>query len=234
MATPPTFVSFGSSAMNTTTTPKTVSVTVQTGDLLIVKSLAAGTNGGAVNTAPTGGSLTYTQLATLGFDLNDARAIAWSASATSSTTFSVSAVQPASSSVPWGLEVWVWRDHTGVGAVGAPAVNSTSNLATFTTTGDNSAITVGSADWNAVDGTTRTRRTVNGSTGTEDLYGRDAAAYSWYGSRYADAGAAGSKSVGYSAPTGQASAIIAVEVKGTAGGGAPTPPILVMQTRRAY
>src|SRR5690349_20526851 len=143
MATPPTFVSFGSSAMNTSTSPKTVSVTVQSGDLLIVKSLAAGTNGGAVNTAPTGGSLTYTQLATLGNDLNNARAIAWSASATSSTTFSVSAIQPTSSSVSWGVEVWVWRDHTGVGAVGAPAVNSTSNLATFTTTGDNSAITVG-------------------------------------------------------------------------------------------
>lgn len=206
--------------MNTATTPKTVSVTVQTGDLLIVMSVAAGANGGAVNTAPTGGSLTYAQLATLGTSTSHARAIAWSATAISSTTFSVSCVHPttASSGIFWGVFVWVWRGHGGVGAVGAPTVNSTSNSVTLTTTGDNSALSVGSADWNAADGTTRTRRTVNSLTGAEDLYGRDSAQYTWYASRYADTGTAGSKTAGYSAPTGQASAIIAVEILGATGG----------------
>lgn len=235
MATPPTFVSFGSAVMNTATTPKTVSVTVQTGDLLIVASVAAGANGGAVNTAPTGGSLTYAQLATLGTDLNKARAIAWSATATSSTTFNVSCVHPSTTStgVFWGNLVWVWRNHSGVGTVGAPTVNSTSNLVTLTTASANSALSILSSDWNAIDGTTRTARTINGSTGTEDLYGRDSAQYAWYAQRYADCGAAGSVTGGYSAPTGQASAIIAVEIKGTAGGPA-LPPELIMPTRRAY
>lgn len=235
MAVPPTFVSFGASVFNTTTTPKTVSVTVQTGDLLIVMSLAAGADNGANNTAPTGGSLTYTQLATLGTSNAHARAIAWSAAATSNATFNVSCVHPSTNGAGafWGCMVWVWRNHGGVGTVGAPAVNSTSNLVTLTTAADNSALSIGSSDWAAVDGTTRTRRTINSSTGTEDLYGRDSVQYSWYGSRYADAGAAGSVTAGYSAPTGQASAIIAVEVKGSAAA-ALLPPILIMQTRRSY
>jgi hypothetical protein len=54
-----------------------------------------------------------------------------------------------------------------------------------------------------------------------------------YAQDYADTGAAGSVTAGYSAPTGQASAIIAVEVLGSAAA-APVPPILVMPTRRAF
>lgn len=216
MATPPTFVSFGASAFNTTTSPKTVSVTVQTGDILVVMSLDGGALGGAVNTAPTGGSLTYTQQATLGTTSSHARAIAWTAPATGGATFNVSAVMPTVTATEWGVCVWVYRGSDGVGTIGAPTVNSTSNLVTLTTAQANSALVVGSADWNSIDGTTRTKRTINSSTGTEDLYGRDAAAYAWYAQHYDDCGAAGSVTGGYSAPTGQASGIIAVEVKGAA------------------
>jgi hypothetical protein len=100
----------------------------------------------------------------------------------------------------------------------------------LTTAAANSGLCVASSDWNSIDGTTRTRRTINGSTGTEELYGRDSAQYAWYAQDYADCGAAGSITAGYSAPTGQASAIIAVEIKGTAGGAAL--PELVMQPMR--
>jgi len=210
------------SAFNTTTSPKTVSITVQTGDSIVVMCPDAGALGGAVNTAPTGGSLTYTQVASLGASSSDARNIAWTATANASTTFSVSAVMPTSSATEWGCIVWVFRSAGGFGAVGAPTVNSTSNLVTFTTTGSNSAIVMSSGDWNGVDGTTRTSRTINASTGTEDLYGTDAAAYTWYGQHYADAGAAGSVSAGFSAPTAQATASIAVEILGTSTASATT------------
>lgn len=234
MATPPTFVSYVASVFNTVTTPKTVSVSVQAGDLLVVASVAESGSGGATNTAPTGGSETYAQVATLGADINTARAIAWEVTAASTQSYSISCVRPlVDTSKVWGCMAWILRGSDGFGAVGAPAVGSTSNSVTLTTLGDNSGLVVFSADWNAADGTTRTRRTVNGSTGAEDIYFRGSTTYTVYGQRYTDCGAAGSVTAGYSAPTGQASAIIAVEVKGSAGA-APLPPELVMQSRRAY
>jgi hypothetical protein len=134
----------------------------------------------------------------------------------------------------WGVVVWVYRASGGFGTVGAPAVGTTSNLVTLTTTGANSALVVASADWAAVDGTTRTRRTVNGSTGTEEAYSRDSVHWGTYVQRYDDTGSIGSVTAGYSAPTGQATATIAVEILGSSGGAPAIPPILVMQTRRAY
>jgi hypothetical protein len=216
MATPPTFVSYGASVFNTTTTPKTVSITVAVGDRVVVMSHSESAGDTPVNTAPTGNGETYNQAATLGTTTSHCRAIAWTMTATAAGTYNVSAVAPQTLSRKWGVHVWVYRDSDGFGTVGAPAVGSTSNSVTLTTAQANSALVVGSADWNAIDGTTRTRRTINSSTGTEDVYGRDSAAYTWYGQHYADAGAAGSVTAGYSAPTGQASAIIAVEIKGTA------------------
>lgn len=234
MATPPTRVSYGASAFNTATTPKTVSVTVLPGDCLIVMALAANANS-PTSTAPTGDSLTYTQVASLGTTGNHARVIAWTATATTGSTFNVSATRPSSNAaVLWGVVVWVYRGSDGFGAVGAPTVNSTSNSVTLTTTGANSALLVGSVDWNSTDGTTRTRRTVNSTTGTEESYFRDAAEYTLYVQRYDDTGATGSKTAGYSAPTGQATGTIAIEVLGAAGGAPAIPATLVMQTRRAY
>jgi hypothetical protein len=234
MATIPTFVSFGASVFNTTATPKTVSITVQVGDRVVVMSLAESGSGGAVNTAPTGNSETYNQAATLGSATDTARAIAWTMTTTAAGTYNVSAILPSTNSVKWGVMVWVLRDSDGFGTVGAPTVGSTSNLVTLTTAGSNSGLCVGSGDWNAVDGASRTRRTINGSTGAEDLYGRDSVAYSWYGQRYTDTGGAGSVTAGYSAPTGQASAIIAVEVKGsTAAAAAPLPVIKSQHIQRA-
>jgi hypothetical protein len=129
--------------------------------------------------------------------------------------------------------VWVWRGSDGFGT-GAAGTLTASNLVTLTTAAANSALCVASADWNGIDGTTRTRRTINSSTGTEESYFRDSVHYATYAQDYSDTGAAGSVSAGYSAPTGQSSAIIAVEVKGAAAGGPALPAELIMQTRRAY
>src|SRR6478609_4003366 len=224
----PTFVSFGSSAFNTSTSPKTVAISVTAGDRIVVMSLGEHAGSSAVNTAPTGGSETYTQAATLGTGATTARAIAWTATAASTQSYSVSCVRPMSSTTAnWGCMVWVLRNSNGFGVIGAPTVDSTSNSVTVTTTQDNSALVIASSDFAAVDGTTRTRRTINSSTGAEDLYGMVSTSYTWYAQRYTDTGTAGSVTGGYSAPTGQTSAIIAVEVKGTAGGGPALPPELI-------
>jgi len=96
-------------------------------------SLAASTATAAVNTAPTGNSETYTQVATLGSNNTTARAIAWEMTAASSATFNVSAVLPVTdTSILWGVMVWVYRASDGFGTVGAPTVGSTSNSVTLT------------------------------------------------------------------------------------------------------
>jgi len=230
----PTFVSYGASVFNTPTTPKTVSISVNAGDRIVVMSKAEGIGGGsATNTAPTGGSETYSQGATLGTNSSHARAIAWTATAASTQSYSVSCVRPVTdTALWWGCEVWVWRDSDGFGAVGAPTVNSTSNSVTLTTTQANSALCIGSSDWNSADGASRTRRTINSSTGTERTYFRDSSHYAAYGQDYADCGSIGSVTGGYSAPGSQASAIIAVEVKGTAGGVVTPYGILIPPYRR--
>lgn len=213
-----TRVSFGSSAFNSTTTPKTVSITVNVGDRVVVMSIGESGSGGAVNTACTGNSETFTQVATLATDSTKARIIAWTMTTTASGTYNISAVRPMTdSSAWWGVLVWVYRDSDGFGVVGAPTAGSTSNSVTATTTAANSTLVIASGDWNAADGASRTRRTVNSSTGTEELYGRDSSRYTWYAQRYDDAGSAGSKTGGYSAPGSQVSSIVLVEIKGTSG-----------------
>lgn len=133
----------------------------------------------------------------------------------------------------WG--VYEFSGSDGVGA-SAKATNQTSGgpSLSITTTQANSAIVVIASDWNAVDGATRTWRTVNGfapssGNGAEKEYQRNTSAATHYVAVYPDAGAAGAKTVGLSAPaSGMKWSIIAIEVKGTAsGGGATATPSVV-------
>lgn len=99
-------------------------------------------------------------------------------------------------------------------ATGAPTL-------TYSTLSDNCALLVFVTDWNAADGTTRTWRSVNGSPATETTYFRDASNWTVYAGIHPDAGAAGSKTVGLSAPTGPKYSEVSIAIKGTAAGGAP-------------
>jgi hypothetical protein len=237
----PTIASSGASAWNLTASTAVYNgISLADGDLLVV--LALGANAVAVlsTTAPTntGTALTYAQRinAPAAADTNVGRAIMWTAQSASSQTINVTCTRPmgTTGSPPWGFQWWVISagTHNGVGAVASATTGS--NTQAITTTADGSMLLGGSSDWNAVDGTSRTRRTVNGSTGTEHSYFRDSAQYTIYTQSYADAGTAGSKTFGYSAPAGQQTTIAVVEILAGGGGGTPTPPILVMQTRRAY
>ena len=103
------------------------------------------------------------------------------------------------------------RNHGGTGnsvvanvTNGAPSVDLPCS--------SNSLVICGNADWNAVDGTTRTWRTVNDTPMTETWYERDPLKYSVYIGRTADSGVAGTKTLGLSAPTGQTYSILGIEI----------------------
>lgn len=216
---PPTFVSYSDgSGFSGVTNPRTVSVTTQTGDRIVVAAEVENGNT-PTTTAPSGNGNTFALVINQPSATNNAigRVAVWTATEVSGATYNVSCPKPTGDTgVHWGFEVWVWRDSDGFGAT-ASTGSAASTLA-VTTQQDNSALCVGISDWNAVDGATRTRRTVNGGTGTERTYYRDSARYAVYAMDYGDAGTAGSKTVGYSAPTGQQTALGVVEVLGTAGG----------------
>lgn len=132
-----------------------------------------------------------------------------------------------------GLVVSVW---TGAQLAASPATNvldqgtSVAPSSTLTTAAANSVVDWLSADWAAVDGTTRTYR----SSATEQSYHNAGigTAYAVYFA-HQSAGAAGSQIYGLTAPTGQTPSLAAIEIQDS--GSAPAiPPFLTMQTRRSY
>lgn len=141
------------------------------------------------------------------------------------------------SALKWNLNVVRFSGSDGIGAVPAGEAETvdTAPSLSITTTSDNSAIVVFIGDWDAEDGTSRTWRTVNGITptagnGYELTYFRNASNYAVYIAYYPDAGAAGAKTVGFTAPASPKASIVAIEVKGTtaavtAAGNAPTQPL---------
>jgi hypothetical protein len=227
---PPIFVAEQETALSTTT-PKNVSgsIAALTNDILVEVAgieLSDRTLG-----TPTGGtSVTRTARATE--DANSsttAEARAWTAPITSDQTFTPSF--NASGGGSFIGTALLFRGSDGVGAAGSTNNGTASGAPSFnlTTLQDNSGIVVVVADWSAIDGAVRTWRTVNGITptaanGFERSYARNAAAVTYYAAYYPDAGAAGVKTVGLSAPSTMRYVICAVEIKGAQG-----PRKLIMQ-----
>lgn len=209
--TPPTFVSVASTAYNTNTTPKTLNVSVNAGDLLVVT--AAAEDGQATLTLTATG-LTWTKQQEV--DVASYTVVqVWTATAGATQSYTLSlAESDGIFTGNFGMTATVWRDHGGVGASSKTNVSSGAPSLGITTTSDNSAIVVANADWNALDGASRTWRTANVAA-TETMYGRDSTTYGRYAAYHTDAGTAGAKTVGLSAPSGQKYSIVALEVLGT-------------------
>ncbi len=216
----PTFVGeFESSSWQTSTTPKTsASITWLTNDVLVVVGVT-GDSASTFNT-PTATGLTFTLAQSIVVS-NRCSTWLWTAVAGAGGT---QAVSLSTASNPngdvWGMSVIQFRDSDGVGASSKTNASSGAPSLAITTTVANSAILVVNGDWNATDGASRTWRTVNSITptagnGLELTYQRGSSTYTSYVAYYDDAGTAASKTVGLSAPSGQAYAIIAVEVKGS-------------------
>jgi hypothetical protein len=228
----PTFVTEYESAWNTGTTPKTISITTDIGDVVVAVS-GVETTSTAIN-APTGGTGAWVPQENV-TAASSARARADSRVATAAETFTFSQSTDSGSNW-WGFNALRFSGSDGIGAAESTQ-NGTGSAApslSITTTQANSAIVVVVADWNASDGASRTWRTVNSITPTagntfERSYFRDGNHYAIYVAYYPDAGAIGAKTVGLTAPSDQRYCIAAVEVKGTASAAQPPPrPALVV------
>lgn len=232
MATAPTFVSFTATSWTISgSTKTTASISVQSGDILVAITAVEGYNATQITGDPTvsGGSLTWTRRQLV--QVTDyCQAAIWTATASSATSITVSGTKPSGdfSTTAFGFGVYVFRGSDGVGASNKTNVSSGAPSLSLTTTADNSVVIAIDGDWSAADGSSRTWRTINSvaptsGNGYEKVYYRDSSLYTVYSAYWPDAGSAGSKTTGLSAPTGQKYAICALEVKGTASSG--TDPI---------
>lgn len=239
----PTFVTsieptsnWGSTAIGAVRT--TGSFSVLAGDVLVV--VEATENSTFTSTTPTGGSLTWTSVKAAAFsDINEADVRSWTATVDvdKSMTFSLTAAT-GTGARSWGFVVYQFRGSDGVGAsaITQQISGSTSASQALTTLAANSAILAISADWNAIDGATRTWATINSVTptsgnGLERIYFRNASAYTVYSAYWSDVGATGSKSAGVSAPTGQRNSIIAIEIKGSTSVSPVAKRVIIPQAR---
>lgn len=217
----PTFVASYATVYNTSTAPKTVSVTTQAGDLLVIVSAVE--NGSTTFNTPSGNGIAFTSRQIVDLDTNWCDIGIWTGTdATGGTNWTLT-VDTTAGGFQFGATCFVFRNHGGYGASSKTNVSGAAPSLGLTTTQDNSAIVVISADWVPVDGASRTWLTVNSLTptngnGMERTYHSNAN-YTAYAAYYSDAGTTGSKTVGLSAPGGQKYSIAAIEVKGTAGSG---------------
>jgi hypothetical protein len=224
--TPPTRVAsyITDSTAPTNTKPKTISgIPMQNGDLLVVDAVTydnAGTN--VFTTAPTGGSgLTWTSSGVVAVSGLESRA-AWSAPVGSDQTASITLTHTATH--PWLFTLTVWRAHGGIGAWAAAHNGVTGGTPSVTLNGvqENSAIHYSNGDWNVTAGA-RTYLSSGVGTATELYYILDGTIQIQYNlAVYPDVGAAGNKTVGQSAPTGQRWAAIGIEIIGSS---TPSGPV---------
>jgi hypothetical protein len=211
MITLPDFVSYTAVAdFMATGTPKTVSPAVKVGDRIVVCGVTEDST--YTMTTPSDGVNTYTQAQQLA-PASYTRVAIWTATAATAATLTIS-IDRGGGDPHWGFGVLVFRGSDGFGASNSTNVSSGGPSLAVTAAGANSALVFISGDWAAVDGTSRTYRQVNSANPTERTYARNASFYAMYLASYADAGAAGSKTVGLSAPTGQKYTIAVVEVLG--------------------
>lgn len=223
MATPPTFVGEHETVWNTGGgADKSVTWTPTAGNILV--AFAMSEDAGTTISISGGPTWTLAQSHTVA---SNCTCYVWTATAGSGSITPTFSPAGSNGNQVFGANVLEFSGSDGVGASNKAQTTGGPSLG-LTTLGDNSAIVVASSDYLAVDGTSRTWRTVNSVTptsgnGLEVTYFRSAANYTVYGAYYSDAGAAGAKTVGLSAPTGQQYSIIAVEVKGT--GATATAPL---------
>lgn len=218
----PTFVASYSSAYNSSASPKTVSVTTQAGDFVVV--YAGSENGLNAFNTPSGNSISFTAEENIHVDQNWADAAIWSGfDATGGTNWTLSLSRTAANQF-YGFTCLVFRNCSGAGA-SAQARASESTIGTaqasLTTTRPNSAVVVFSADWNTASANSRTWNTINGTTptsgnGYETSFYYGSSTYIALGAYYPDVGATGANSFGYSSTDLKKYSLVALEILGTA------------------
>ena len=208
----PTFVAEYEATWTNTTSPKTVSVTTEVGDVLVCFA-TTGYPDQTVAT-PTGGTgLVWTLRQSVTGVTGRSFVAVWTAVATVAETFTLSLARSGGTAT-WGFNCLRYSNATGVGASTKANASSSAPSLALTTTDAGSAVVVAVSDYDSADGVNRAWRTGAGAL-TEVTYSRASSSptQTVYGGYHADAGAAGAKTVGLTAPT-MTYSIVAVEVLG--------------------
>lgn len=183
------------------------SVPITAGNRLVATVYTSNPNG--VATAPTGGtSLTWTLAsqspATPTAGLTNV--FVWTATATTTETATLSVASTGAAG-----EGALFLRFTGATGFGSAAHAETSTRqTTITTTAASSAVVVVASDWNVVAG--KSVWTTGAGAVTDVFYDDHGGSYLARVGLYTDTGAAGSKTVGLTAPTGQLDSIVALEI----------------------
>ena len=178
----PTFVAvyepssnWGSTADGATRTTSTFDVL--TNDRLIILGISE--NGTDFATPPTGGSLTYTLIESGGDIGAECEAAGWTTTVDSNKNMSISVINDGGTGARyWGFIVYHFRASDGFGPSEFDPGSTEAPSLAITTTQADSALVYINGDWNAVDGASRTWRTINSITptsgnGLEKEYFRD-------------------------------------------------------------
>lgn len=191
---------------------------VQVGDLIVL--LAFSENGNQALAVPTWtGAGAWVQQEVVQLGSQWCTAYAYTCTVTATQTARTISLARGSTPNQFSFYASLWRNHGGVGIHDQLNDSGVPSLALAAAT--NSALVLGNSDWNAVDGTVRSWQEVNGSPIVETSYGGTAGStYIAYTGYVSDSGAAGTKTVGLTAPAGQKYSIVGVEVLGIAGGSA--------------
>lgn len=138
----------------------------------------------------------------------------WTAIAATTTSLTVTCNRGGTAQLLGGACV-TFRNHAGFGVTPVFATGTgTGPSQTLTTLGANSALVFALADWSAVVGTQTFRTTVSTPTSLTYVPG-DGANWAVHAAYHSDTGAAGSKTIGMTAPSTQKWNMSAVEVLGT-------------------
>jgi hypothetical protein len=218
MATPPTFVAEVESVYSTSA-DKSVSVSVNAGDTLVVAAVGGDWEAAQDNIlTPTGGGLTYAPAASVTLAAF-CQAYMWTATSSTTQSFTLSVAMNGGAS-HWGISALQFSGVQNIGNAGADHYTGahTGSWLDLTSTDTDSVVVIANGDWNSVDGASRVWRTVNGITPAagagETTYYHDALTYTAYVAYYSDAGAVGSNTYGQSTPSGQKYSIVGVELVG--------------------
>lgn len=218
----PTYVAEHESPWNNSL-PITLPTTTVVGNVLA--AFGGIHNGSAQLNLPSGGGLTWTQQQYRKPSTSYCTGYLWSATATANSSFDTSLTKVATDSSLMGMSILRFSGSNGIGASAANSASSATPTLSLTTTQANSAIVMLVLDWNAVPGA-RTYRTSDAGAFTETT-SYIAGTWTVHGGYYPNAGAAGEKTLGVSAPAGQKYTILAMEVLGTPTGDSVTPVFYV-------
>jgi hypothetical protein len=220
------------SVYNTVTEPKTAGpFTLAAGDFLVVVA-AFEDNRTPTTLVPTitttgAAALTFTKAQEVTTTSNCRVIVYYSQTVTVAGSYTVSEGESSSNVLNYGIDAWAVTASGGVGVSNSATGSASGPSLTLSGVGANSAIFMVVGDWSATAVATKAYRTTDAGAFTERTAQNTDGNYSSYSGVYADAGAAGAKVIGMTAPN-QTWAIAALEILGTSGTTAPPNPLLRM------